>query len=160
MENKKVHGLVKHYVEVEKRCWSAPLVKQDYSEIEEDLTDDGQWHGKYPDEFRPLGKVAFWKQKGIDGIVVRHVKFYSDSGCTGHGTGVNAIGNAYNYFNELYKSNQKEHSLIKKLLGHKKEELIAEKEKIKINDKEFDSMRIYDIMEFYDLIKLDKSEGR
>jgi len=40
-KEQKVHPLVKQYVGIEKKNWSELLAKQGYSNIEEDLTDDG-----------------------------------------------------------------------------------------------------------------------
>ena len=136
MNNKKAdifpHDLVVKYVEIEKIKWTSPLAKHGYVEIEEDLTDDGRWHGP----LRPFGKVAFWRvgKKGLDGVVVRHVKFLGDDGKTAHGTGVYPIGEAWNYVKDL---------------GFRKIEM---KEKVKISNKEYASVRL-NSMDFYDFLK-------
>lgn len=126
------HNLVEKYVKVIKRDWIAPLAKHGYVELGEDLTDDGKWHG----ELRPLGKVAFWRvgKKGLDGIVVRHIKFLNPEGFTMHATAVNSINEAQQYFKDL---------------GFEEFDL---KEAIIVNNKQYDSIR-YDSMDFYDFLK-------
>jgi hypothetical protein len=154
MKNKMVNGLVRYYVELEKASWSSLLAKHGYTDVEEDLTSDGQWH----DEIRDLGRVAFWKQKGLDGIIVRHVKFYDWGGCTAHGTGVNAVGEAKNYFERLGYSCQIEErkSPIRKKLENmgilKKKPNQYIEEKVKVNGREFDSINLRDSVKFYDFL--------
>jgi hypothetical protein len=120
----------KYYAESIKEDWFNFLKKYDYSEIEEDLT----VNGKIKLDKKLLGRVAFWKQKGLDGIVISHVKYYC--GCFSCcGIEVNAIGNAYNYFNKLSK-----------------EKISGKTETIKVNDEEFRSMYV-DYSELYSTLK-------
>jgi hypothetical protein len=120
----------KYYAESIKEDWANFLKKYNYSEVEEDLT----VNGKIKRDKKLLGRVAFWKEKGEDGIVISHVKYYC--GCFSNcGIEANAIGNAYDYFNKLLK-----------------EKLYGKTETIKVNDEEFRSMCV-DYSELYNILK-------
>ena len=97
-----VNPHVMRYVNIMKQDWSVVLAKHGFSQIEEDITDDGQWHSSAQNQnrFKPLGRVAFWKRRSLDGVVIGHVKFY-DLHRTSHGNGAYMVGNAPNYFNRL-----------------------------------------------------------
>lgn len=93
-----IHPLVNRYASLIKAEWADILAEHGYTEVDEELGEDGEWHG----DVRPLGRVAFWKERYLDGIVVRHIKFEEPSGgATIHGTGVYAIGKAEEYFRKL-----------------------------------------------------------
>ncbi len=125
-------GLVKLYVEIIKEDYSDLLGKIGYNNIEEDLTDDGEWHG----DIKPLGKVAFWRgESKDDGIVIRHVKFYGPDGQTAHGRGFYAIGNAPQQL---------------KKLGYK---CRGYETKIKINNREYKAIKLFGDMNLYDFLE-------
>ncbi len=148
----------KHVIERIKSEWKV-LAEHGYSEIEKDLVFyDGKWHKECQyDGFKPLGRVAFWKQKELDGVVISEKKGYtSDMWGVTDFTDVNMIGKSYNYFNKLYKNADKSSKLrnkeksIGKVIKTKNGceiidlalELYGTKKIIKLNDKKYNSMEI------------------
>jgi|SRR3989344_3098996 len=90
--------IVRHYVELEKARWENMLALHGYTDIEIDDTSDGGWK----DDVRDLGKVAFWKVRDKDGVIIHHAKFYDPAGNSNyHGTGVFAVGESDAYFRRL-----------------------------------------------------------
>ena len=164
-KNRKVNSVVANYVNLMKGDWAGLLAKHGYNEIEEDLTDDGQWHG----DTKLLGRVGFWKQKGLDGIITEHGKGYdSYSGRTHHGTGVYMVGDSKKYFEAQgffkYLKEQRQQGikigLLQKLkdIIHPKIEFIGHSVEIKLNEGNFKAFNIYDNLEFYDFLNSNKKD--
>ena len=82
-----VKEIVQAYTSNNRERFSKLLPRLGYDGIEEDLTSDGEWHN----DVRDLGTVAFWKDKGKQGVAIKHVKFVGPDGSTAHGNGVYII---------------------------------------------------------------------
>ncbi|MFH1590026.1 MAG: hypothetical protein ABIB43_05665 [archaeon] len=78
--------------------WGPILAKHGYTTIEEAVESDGPWiKGLYRDK-KLLGRVAFWKEKGEDGIVIEHRKFsFNPKGKIMVFDDAYGIGNALSY---------------------------------------------------------------
>lgn len=125
------NSCVEYYVKHIKLDWKEVLSDHGYVFIEEDLTDEGLWH----ENLRSLGKVAFWRRDISCGVIVRRVQFYDHYGALTYGTGVYMTEKAYEHFKKQgYKDNVKE-------------------EKLMVNGKEFNLIKVFDIMKFYDFLK-------
>jgi len=167
-ENKQINRWVKQYVELMKLEWGDLLAKHGYNEIEEDLSDDGEWHG----DVKLLGKVGFWKQKGLDGVITQHGKGYdSYSGYTHHGTAVYMVGDSRKYFadqgflkvkeslfkklkvDKLYNTLE-----LKKIITGKIEKIIGHNVNIKLNEKDFEALELSGGMDFYGFLMGDKKD--
>lgn len=148
MKDKEIDSIVQCYAEIAKDSWFSILSKHGYVKVESDFTDDGKWHG----EVRPLGRVAFWKQEGLDGVVVGHKKiFYEGHQC--HEEGINLVGDSYNYFSKLHKEKEKANAGVEKIFGLYEKRLPGKKEKIKVNGKEYNSVKLDYIIEFNQLLQ-------
>lgn len=90
--------IVRRYVERERVKWGKALAMHGYCDVDIDVSSDSSWKNGV----RDLGKVAFWKVRGKDGIIIHHAKFndpVTDSNY--HGTGVYAVGESDAYFRTL-----------------------------------------------------------
>ncbi|UCD04463.1 MAG: hypothetical protein JSW73_02415 [Candidatus Woesearchaeota archaeon] len=92
-----------------KKKWTGVLANHDYTIVEDDLHGHGyEFHTNptHGNKESILGTVAFWKVKGVDGVIIREVRHYGDSAesikskSTGRETDVSLVGNAYDYFIE------------------------------------------------------------
>jgi hypothetical protein len=118
--------------------WKSLLKRHGYADIELDtenvnyqdskLYEDGALGTKSVIDY---GRVAFWKERGKDGIVVRPLLFDTCDGSlesVHEGTGIYLIGKAFDYLKCLgYDTTIKDHT-----------------DRIKVNDKEFQCKELLD----------------
>ncbi len=143
--------LINQCNELSKRYWKFNLAKYGYftSSIEED-NNEGEWEETSPDnpdmdffakaEERITKKTVFWSERGIDGIVVSEILRENEWGNKYHKKRINGIGNACDYFKYVYENLKK--SGLRRKIKLRKKNFVSFFEKIKINDKEYDSERI------------------
>jgi len=153
-------GLIEKCREEHNKFWLSIFSKHGYSLMEEDNTkgdyyetppDDNNLEGIAVGEERINKKLIFWKEKDINGIVMGEIEHENEHRKKSYRTRFYAIGKAFNYFNDLYKS-QKE-SKIRKLLRFGKEKTLYEiTEKIKIREKDYHVMLILPEREFQELV--------
>ncbi len=109
---KSVNVQVKYNVQIIRENWEDLLKTHGYSYVEEDLTSTGQWPSER-NESRDFGKVAFWKERDLDGIIISEIKFCSEGGNIVDSTTINTLGDSNNYFKELgYKDFRENHKKV------------------------------------------------
>ena len=153
--------LIEECNEFHKKSWFDRLAKYGYSVMEEDNTegeisetppDNPQLNGFAIGESRIRKKLIFWKEKGLDGLVIGDIEHENEYGKRSYHTKFYTIGAAYDYFNNLYK-NIKEPAIRKFFRFGKKKELYGTWNPININGKEYQSRIILDDKKLYKLLE-------